>query len=159
MKILIVSDSHGNYTNLEKALTDNSDVDMLIHLGDGEREFNRLQEKFGAYSYRYVRGNNDRDNYELKQYLDIEGHRILICHGHYFYVRSGVKNLVDDAKANGCDIVFFGHTHRRCSEKRHGITLINPGSLWLQRDGTPPSYAIAEINGEKCTFSIYDLCE
>lgn len=158
MKILVFSDSHGDYDNLEKAVLANSDVDMIIHLGDGEREYLRLQDRFGGYSYRFVRGNNDfHCDCVLKQYVELgSGHKALICHGHYFYVRSGVEWLIDDAKQNGCDIVMFGHTHKNRYEVFDGIHLVNPGSTSLPRGGDLPSYALVEVR-ENVSVSIKNI--
>ena len=36
MKILIVSDTHGRHSNLDKVLELEPDINMLLHLGDVE---------------------------------------------------------------------------------------------------------------------------
>ena len=36
MRVLIVSDTHGRHTSLDRALKEAGDIDMFIHLGDVE---------------------------------------------------------------------------------------------------------------------------
>ena len=36
MRVLIVSDTHGKHTNLDRALRAAGEIDMFIHLGDVE---------------------------------------------------------------------------------------------------------------------------
>ena len=43
MKILVFSDSHGNYDNLERAY-EKEQPDVMLHLGDGEADFSRLKQ-------------------------------------------------------------------------------------------------------------------
>ena len=43
MRVIVFSDSHGNYDVLEKIMERHKDDgDVFIHLGDGEREFELL---------------------------------------------------------------------------------------------------------------------
>lgn len=46
VKLLVISDSHGNTSLAEKVLKKHEDVDMVIHLGDYFRDANRLEELF-----------------------------------------------------------------------------------------------------------------
>ena len=55
--------------------------------------------------------------------------------------------LADEARARGCDIAMYGHTHRPCVEYEGGITLVNPGSLSFPRqENRRPSYMVMEID-------------
>lgn len=58
MKILIVSDTHGQEKNLEEVLEKESPIDALIHLGDleGGEDFINTHVSCPAY---LVSGNND----------------------------------------------------------------------------------------------------
>ena len=58
MKILIVSDTHGQEKNLEEVLEKESPIDALIHLGDleGGEDFISTHVKCPVY---LVSGNND----------------------------------------------------------------------------------------------------
>ncbi len=37
MRIIVMSDTHGNFSAIEKIIEKNISADMFIHLGDGER--------------------------------------------------------------------------------------------------------------------------
>ena len=52
MRILVVSDSHGNGGNLRRAIMAQPNAEVVIHLGDGEEEWPPLGKMFLA-----VRGN------------------------------------------------------------------------------------------------------
>ena len=41
MRILVVSDSHGNDANLRRAILAQPTAEVVIHLGDGEEELQR----------------------------------------------------------------------------------------------------------------------
>lgn len=58
MKVLVISDTHGNHRNLDKILEQNQDIDMLVHLGDVEGGEDYLNAVFDCEKH-IVRGNND----------------------------------------------------------------------------------------------------
>ena len=85
MKILIVSDSHGRDRHVAMALDREWPVDAMIHLGDSqedEDEFSMILAGEDVPLY-MVRGNCDYD-YNLAPFriVELEGHRILMTHGH-----------------------------------------------------------------------------
>ena len=41
MRIIVMSDSHGNYSAVESIIDRNTYADWIFHLGDGERELDR----------------------------------------------------------------------------------------------------------------------
>ena len=58
MRVLIVSDTHGRHTSLDRALKEAGEIDMFIHLGDvegGEYYINAVV----PCEKHIVRGNND----------------------------------------------------------------------------------------------------
>ena len=58
MKVLIVSDTHGRHTGLDRVLEKEGKIDLFIHLGDiegGESYINSVVE----CEKHMVRGNND----------------------------------------------------------------------------------------------------
>ena len=46
MRILVVSDSHGNDAALRRALLSQPKAEVVIHLGDGEEELQRARGSF-----------------------------------------------------------------------------------------------------------------
>jgi len=149
MRILVISDSHGHNEKVEEAVRRAGPVDMLIHCGDvsqGESYIRSLV----ACPVHMVAGNNDFF-LDLPRYkiIQVEGHRILLIHGHRHRVHSGVGELRKLARKHKADIVMFGHTHRPYLSEEEGLTLLNPGSIAYPRNqGRIPTYLLMEIFDE-----------
>lgn len=146
MKILIVSDTHGRESNLERALDETGPIDQMIHLGDVEGAEDYIRELTDV-PVAMVAGNNDYyTDLPGELLLDLPGHRALLTHGHYYNVGRGPERLMEAAMERGADIAMFGHTHRPYLECGPELTVLNPGSLTLPRqEGHEPSYMIMEI--------------
>lgn len=151
MRILIVSDTHRKEQNLETVLEKEGSVDHLIHLGDVEGSRNHILE-IAACPVDIVAGNNDfMENLPKEKEIMLGGYRVLLTHGHYYYVSLDTKMLRKEARARGFDIAMYGHTHKPRIEQSNGITVLNPGSLsYPRQEGRRPSYIMMEIdeNGE-----------
>lgn len=151
MRILIVSDTHRKEQNLETVLEKEGPVDHLIHLGDVEGSRNHILE-IAACPVDIVAGNNDfMENLPKEKEIMLGGYRVLLTHGHYYYVSLDTKMLRKEARARGFDIAMYGHTHKPRIEQSSGITVLNPGSLsYPRQEGRRPSYIMMEIdeNGE-----------
>ncbi len=148
MKVMLVSDTHGRDTNLERAVEAEAPFDMLIHCGDVEgREF--FVEALAECPCCIVAGNNDFfSDLPREEEVDLRGNRVLVTHGHYYGVSLGEFGVLDEAASRGCQAVFFGHTHKPVIVEENGILAINPGSLSYPRQiGRKPSYAVLEISG------------
>ena len=131
MKILVLSDTHGNLTGMEKALTKfGKNADLIVHCGDGTRgEAMWLTDNIKHAAVVCVRGNCDfMSGLKDVEFLDICSKRIMITHGHLFGVKYGLENLSYKAEEEGADMVFFGHTHICADETLGNVRLINPGS-------------------------------
>ena len=59
MRILVVSDTHGNDAGLRRALLAQPKAEVVIHLGDGEDELQRAKRSFPEKMFLAVRGNCD----------------------------------------------------------------------------------------------------
>lgn len=149
MKILIVSDTHRRHTNLERVLKKVGPLDLVIHLGDAEGEEDYIASIVGC-PLEIIAGNNDFfSRLDREKELQIGKYKVLLTHGHYYYVTVGTEQIIADARARGKDIVMFGHTHRPCIEYEDGITALNPGSISFPRqEGRKPSYILMEIDRE-----------
>lgn len=160
MRIVVFSDSHGNYYSLEDAVEANLSADMFIHLGDGQRELQRLEEKYPDKKFIHVRGNCDfASQSSLTEIIVIdEKNKILAVHGHNHGVRSGSVSLLKSlAMMNNANIVLFGHTHCRYQHYEDGIYFLNPGSISEPRDGKPASYGYIDIMPNGIMTNIVDL--
>ena len=146
MKVMIISDTHSHEENLEKILQEEGMPDHLIHLGDSEK---------GEHM---VAGNCDFfSNLPKTQIIEIDGQRILITHGHYYYVSVGTRDLVEEAKVNHCTIAMFGHTHKPFVDQSDPeLTVLNPGSLSFPRqEGRRPSYITMDLEENKAP--VYEI--
>ena len=147
MKILIVSDTHKKHGNLKEILRRTGHIDLMIHLGDAEGYEDYIAELAGC-PLEIVAGNNDFfSDLEREKELEIGKYKVLITHGHYYYVAMGVEDLKKEAAGRGMDVVMFGHTHRPLLDYGRGIATLNPGSVsYPRQDGRKPSYALMEID-------------
>jgi len=147
MKVLIVSDTHGHNGNLEKIIEKVSPIDALIHCGDVEGQEDYITSLAGCPTY-IVAGNNDYfSNLEREMEFSLEGHKVLLTHGHYYGVSMGTEGILEEGRARQVDVVMFGHTHRPCLEQHDDITVLSPGSLvYPRQEGRRPSFAIMEVD-------------
>ncbi|MBQ4067483.1 MAG: metallophosphoesterase [Clostridia bacterium] len=135
MKILVFSDSHGAYSKLERAAALHPDAGMIIFLGDGLRDAERLFEGYPLLDRVAVKGNCDlggiglSDTYLDEQTAEIAGKRIFCCHGHKYNVKFTQMNLWFRAREKEADIALFGHTHDPFERREDGLLLFNPGSV------------------------------
>lgn len=148
MKILIVSDTHRKDDNLEYVIEKEAPFDMLIHLGDAEgSEYYIEQWVPQGCELQMVLGNNDFfSDLDREKELDIGPFRALLTHGHYYNVNLGVEGLREEARARGCNLVMYGHTHRPLLSTKDEITVLNPGSLsYPRQEGRKPTYMIMTL--------------
>jgi len=114
--------------------------DAVFHLGDCERDTQRLEKEFPDLPLYRVCGNCDREpvNPEVLQ-LTLDGVKFFLTHGHRYSVKYTLDALLNAAYFAGADMVLFGHTHRAMSETMQGLYVVNPGTasvhIRLHRDG------------------------
>ena len=159
MRILIVSDTHGKNDNFYRVIEREKDISFIVHLGDlcGLEDY--IEETTGIPCYA-VRGNNDyRSLLPAESIIMIGRYKALITHGHNHGVYYSTRELKHYARALGCGIVMYGHTHVPEIDGGGQVTAVNPGSLTYPRQpGRRPSYITAELSGdgEPC-FDIHYL--
>ena len=140
MKVIVMSDSHGKNSAIDKVIAKHPDAAYFIHCGDIETD------EFVYPNLNIVAGNNDM-YYDYPDFLQIKVGKIaiLVMHGHQSYYQNRLSYLAKKAIELNCDAVCYGHTHVAAVDECNGIQCINPGSLWHSRDGRAPSYAILNI--------------
>jgi diadenosine tetraphosphatase ApaH/serine/threonine PP2A family protein phosphatase len=85
----------------------------------------------------------------IKQ-LSLDGRRYLFCHASPRdpldeYVPTDIASWSARTASLHCDMVCVGHTHQQFLLDADGVSILNPGSLGLQRDGDPRAkYAIID---------------
>lgn len=160
MKIIVISDTHGDYRRLEKVFLRVPDAEWYIHLGDGEHDLDRFIIEHSEYTERviHVAGNCDTGSLSPATFeLPLPGHRIFATHGHHYGVRGGLGSLKTAAISRGCDIVLYGHTHIRCNKTEDGLYIMNPGSAGAPHDGTKPSFGLIDISSAGILMNIADI--
>lgn len=147
MKILIVSDTHKMHKNLERVLKIEAPIDLMIHLGDSEGYEDEIAQMAGC-RLEIISGNNDFfSSLDSEKELRIGRYKILMTHGHYYYVTMGVEDIKREARGRNADIVMFGHTHRPLIQYGKDLIAMNPGSISFPRQqGRRPSYILMELN-------------
>ncbi len=154
MKIGIVSDTHKSKAAILKVaeIIKTEDPDMILHLGDMMEDADFLEALLDK-EVRRVPGNCDYSRGEPASLLiEVGSHKIYAVHGHYQGVKMNLSLLEQEAKDRGATIALYGHTHLAHEETVRGITLFNPGSPALPKEGQKKSMAFLEIHGEDKSF-------
>jgi len=147
MKIIITSDVHGYLERFEKLAQLHSDAKFFLDAGDSEGTESLI------LPFVSVEGNNDRYNFFPKtRVIDCGEIKIYMSHSHEFFMSQRDEGLVKKAKRLGCQIVVFGHSHVPSMQVLHGVTLLNPGSLYYNRDRSPIGYIKLTVEGT--TFDV-----
>lgn len=145
MKIIVVADTHSSISYIIDAINNTEGVSKVIHLGDCVSDARVIQENVDVPVI-MVRGNNDYFDKDvpLDKIIYVEGHKILLTHGHKYNVYFGPQRLYFRAMELGCDMVLYGHTHIFEDICVGDVRIINPGSVSLPRDRVA-SYVLMEI--------------
>lgn len=131
MRLLILSDSHGDAASCMLALRLHPEAEAVIHLGDGEDDLNGFSFLLKDKILIQVRGNNAWGSLlPEKKIVQLGGKRIYVCHGHNEKVKMTTELLIQSAIKENCEIALFGHTHRQESiYLPNPLYLFNPGSI------------------------------
>ena len=148
-KIVVLSDTHGNLSAIEKLLPIIQESDYLFHLGDYERDIKLFEREFVGNKLFTVKGNCDGGGDDLV--LDIENVKILLTHGDKYGVKNDLTRLKYKAEELGVNAVFYGHTH--CAEvlEENGVLYVNPGTA---KGFFEKTYCYAVVYNGKITAKI-----
>jgi len=146
VKIAILSDSHDNIWNLDKALAAVNGVgcDAMLHCGDLVAPFivAQMAQAFDGPIH-CVDGNNDGDGRLLQQVA--AGFSQVSLHGPYAELELGGRKIalihypepaLRIAQCGLFDLVCYGHDHQAHQEQIGGCFLVNPGEV-MGRLGAP----------------------
>ena len=168
MELLIFSDAHEKSDGILEAIRRQlKHPDAICFLGDGLREVERLELR-DTLLYA-VRGNCDWSHSDqtpwTERTLFLEGHTILLTHGHLFGVKAGLGALISHAASCGADIVLYGHTHKPLETVipagsaigsqtlARPMYLFNPGSIGYDEDGKGRSFGTLTLQGDNVLFA------
>lgn len=157
MRIIVFSDSHGRFADMERALDAQSQASYVIHLGDGVEQLEDISMFYPDKKFIYLSGNNDwSSNHPYERLEEIGGVKIFMAHGHTQYVSYSTRRLLDNARKYGAKIALYGHTHVAEVSYYDGIYLMNPGSIALPRSGRK-SYGFIDITPQGIVCSTVEL--
>ena len=152
--VLVVSDSHGDVENMCRAVELVRPA-LALYLGDGWRDAEALARRFPELPLERVPGNCDfRVDERAERVVEIEGKRVMICHGHTLGVKSDLGMLLRAALEREADAVLFGHTHKPFVDIRRGVTMLNPGSIGNR---VRPTYGTLTVADGKCVGATHLL--
>ena len=142
MKLLVLSDSHGNLSHMEEAVL-RVRPRMILHLGDCWRDGEKLHDLFPDIPFHQVPGNCDyRPDEPVERLLFLEDKRVLMCHGHTYGVKQTLLNAGYAAEEQNLDLFLFGHTHKPLVDMRGKTLFLNPGSIG---DHFRPFYGVVTL--------------
>ena len=145
MKIIVCSDSHGNYPGLQD-LIEREHPQAVYFLGDGERDWHQVDLPHTT-TFAAVCGNCDMMSMEPPyRKFELYGRKIFLTHGHVYGVKQGLSGIHGAALQHDAELVFYGHTHHAQMVELDGCTIVCPGTmgsgheeyvvLQMKRDGS-----------------------
>ena len=145
LRIMVLSDSHGNAFALRRAILAQKEAEHIFFLGDCLRDIEALFEEFPHRKFHTVCGNCDYESFVPSTAMEnLNGTLIFYSHGHPYFVKQSPVPFLQAAEKRNANIALFGHTHSSLIKYENGVWLVNPGSVSLPREGKP-SYAVIDI--------------
>jgi predicted phosphodiesterase len=158
MKVLILSDVHGNLPALELVLKINFDVDLIVSLGDvvnygpWSNECVELLDTLdnvillsGNHEKAYLNGYYDGKNPIAKVFFEhcypsFTKHNLISNYLEDYYINQSKfthtlegRYIYPDSEINLINDIFIGHSHRLFLKYSNGYRLINVGSVGQNR--------------------------
>ena len=129
IRAAVFSDTHTNTAQMVEAVR-RSRPDVILHLGDLERDTDVLRMEFPEIPLYSVCGNCDwLPQAPSRDVVPLGPVKAFITHGHLYHVEYGrVDSLVYAAQEAGAQIAMYGHTHRPDHRELGGVTVLNPGT-------------------------------
>lgn len=150
MKILVFSDSHNHAYRIENIVRNETDIDLIIHLGDCISDIQTIQKLYPQYSYEYVPGNCDYA-YTIpeEKLIDLGGLKFFLTHSSKYHTSKNLNDLYQNTENLGVDVVLYGHTHEPSETVHKSILYLNPGCLSRPRNKNLKTYLVLTIEDGK----------
>lgn len=131
MRLLVLSDSHGDIASLSMAVKSEKNADAVIFLGDGLNDLEEISHLLTGKKVAAVRGNCDSAFSPYPETtVEIFGDTAVYCtHGYVQQVKFGLDKLKTAALYSDAKIALFGHTHTPFTAYENGLYMMNPGSV------------------------------
>lgn len=129
LRILVMSDSHGRKSIVEKIIEQQPSAEHIIFLGDGVKDIEDASYLYPQKQFHIVSGNCDfYSDYKSTDTLTVCGVKILFTHGHNYKVKFSTDALENEARSLGAKIALYGHTHVGNIEYKDDLYIMNPGT-------------------------------
>jgi len=162
MKILVISDTHGNQSMINDMVPIAETADWVIHLGDDYSDALPFIEKKiptirvpGTWGKEYQDPMIDNRRFET-----FNGWALFLSHT----PTKDPHDLHDDIdpewviQQKKCHIFCHGHTHQPSLKQSNNVTILNPGHLKRPFDRNyPASYAIITPLTASCHIQVIDF--
>ena len=153
MLLAVFSDSHGNPRLMAEAVSKYS-PDLVLFLGDGVRDAERVRAAHPETRFVILRGNCDHDpSYEQEALLQLGGVGVFAAHGHNHGVKYGLDSFCNSVWCSGSTLGLYGHTHEPLWQEVRGMQIVNPGSIGSARR---PTFALIRLENGKADCRILD---
>ena len=152
IKIVVVSDTHGNLADIDKLLGIMQESDFIFHLGD---HYDDMRNVYPYIKHKLYRVHGNCDWGAVKELVVPVGeHNFFVTHGDLYGVKRGTDKLVEKAIEENCRVALYGHTHVAEIKEERGVLVINPGNL--SKYSTNKSFCYILVNKDKITPIIND---
>lgn len=164
MKVIVISDSHGEIENIKhiSRIAREEKAEKIIHLGDDYDDADLLVDEGvavervpGVYSAYYT----EKDIRNRKT-VEFNGWKILLSHTKERHSNDTPDDLSPEhyIKGGTVNIVLYGHSHVPAISIENNVYLINPGHLKSDdKRGYEPSFAVLTIEKESIDIAIRGL--
>lgn len=150
-KVLIISDTHSNFTLMKQVFKIEKDYDTLIHLGDEHDDIEFFSEEIdnkqvytvaGLYHHDYGKKSKTCINIKINNWS------LQLAHS--------PNNL--ELKQQNAELYLHGHTHQAKIEQNPTFLVLNPGHLKSKKDrGFYPSYMVLEFQNNDLIVRLKDI--
>lgn len=140
MKIVVISDTHGDLSALRRVAMVENDADVYLHAGDVEAS------PLDISPFAAVKGNCDYAYPEYKLRFETKT-PFGILHMEHYPIEGTMllKSMYED----GVRIFIHGHTHEREEIMLSGVRIFCPGSLVMPHDCSAGTYLVLLISKDK----------
>jgi len=156
MKLLVLSDSHGNIERMIYAV-EYTKPDIILHLGDQIMDAVLLQSQFPNTTFHAVKGNCDFNAFgDIELLLTFDGVKVFMTHGHTYRVKNGLAEIIEAGRKKGADIALFGHTHIAMIQQAPGLFIMNPGQLQHNDSYSRASYGVVTVVKDSFECNLFE---
>ena len=150
LKAAVFSYTHANIARMVEAVRATR-PDVLIHLGDHDRDTAVLREQFPELPLYSVCGNCDIvPEAPERAVVQLGPVKAFLTHGHLYNVNYTLDYLVYAAQEAGAKLALFGHTHEAEYVEIGGVQVLNPGTAGKGRKLTWAMVTVFDDGGIAC---------